>query len=315
VPPLPPRRLVAVVLAALLLAAGAPARAGTFGSGTYEKRPYRLYVPTTVEPSAPLVLALHGCWQTPDDFALGTQLNEAAERRGLVVLYPEQGRRRNPYRCWNWFDPENHTARGAETASLLGMMRSVREQRGLRDPRAIVLGLSAGGFMAVNLACVAPEAVAGIGVSAGGPFRCGVGPQAAIQCMRGSVGDVTVLAAACAEAGGGRPPALRASLWHGALDPVVSPADLAALEAMFVRLLGTPAGTTETVPHEGAVHVVRHDRHGVPVLETWLVSGMEHAWSGGDARGSHTFPPGPNATERMLDFLLVPAPARAAPRR
>jgi poly(3-hydroxybutyrate) depolymerase len=133
--------------------------------------------------------------------------------------------------------------------------------------------------------------------------------------MRGSVGDVTVLAAACAEAGGGRPPALRASLWHGALDPVVSPGDLAALEAMFVRVLGTAAGTTETVPHEGAVHTVRRDRHGALVPETWLVTGMEHAWSGGDARGSHTFPAGPNASERMLDFLLAPAPARTAPRR
>jgi poly(3-hydroxybutyrate) depolymerase len=39
------------------------------------------------------------------------------------------------------------------------------------------------------------------------------------------------------------------------------------------------------------------------VLETWLVRGMGHAWSGGDARGSHTFPPGPDATEAMLRFL------------
>jgi poly(3-hydroxybutyrate) depolymerase len=31
---------------------------------------------------------------------------------------------------------------------------------------------------------------------------------------------------------------------------------------------------------------------------------MGHAWSGGDQRGTHTFPSGPNATERMLDFLL-----------
>jgi hypothetical protein len=31
---------------------------------------------------------------------------------------------------------------------------------------------------------------------------------------------------------------------------------------------------------------------------------MGHAWSGGDARGSHTFPPGPDATEAMLRFLV-----------
>jgi hypothetical protein len=31
---------------------------------------------------------------------------------------------------------------------------------------------------------------------------------------------------------------------------------------------------------------------------------MGHAWSGGDVRGTHTYPPGPPATERMLEFLL-----------
>jgi poly(3-hydroxybutyrate) depolymerase len=39
-------------------------------------------------------------------------------------------------------------------------------------------------------------------------------------------------------------------------------------------------------------------------LESWLVRAMGHAWSGGDPRGTHTYPDGPPATERMLDFLL-----------
>ena len=38
--------------------------------------------------------------------------------------------------------------------------------------------------------------------------------------------------------------------------------------------------------------------------EAWLVREMGHAWSGGDPRGTHTYPAGPPATERMLDFLL-----------
>ena len=36
-------------------------------------------------------------------------------------------------------------------------------------------------------------------------------------------------------------------------------------------------------------------------LERRLVPGMGHAWSGGDPRGSHTYPPGPDA---MLRFLV-----------
>jgi poly(hydroxyalkanoate) depolymerase family esterase len=288
--------LAALVAALALLGAAAPA--GTFARGTLEGRPYRVWVPTRPAADRPLVVALHGCWQTPEDFALGTRLNEAAERRGLVVVYPAQGRRANPYRCWNWFEPAQQTATGSETGQILAIARHVQAERGMREGRVIVLGFSAGAWMAVNLACAVPDAVAGIGAAAGGPYRCADSPEGAIQCMRGPAHEGAAAAVAC-----GRVGSMRVSLWHGALDSVVSPTNLAALEAMFVRLLGARAGVTST--DEGAVHAVYRDARGVPVLESWLVREMGHAWSGGDARGTHAWPGGPSATERMLDFLLV----------
>jgi poly(3-hydroxybutyrate) depolymerase len=65
-----------------------------------------------------------------------------------------------------------------------------------------------------------------------------------------------------------------------------------------------PSGVTELV--DGALRTVHRTRDGWPVVETWLVSGMGHAWSGGDPRGSHTYPAGPDATEAMLRVLLDP---------
>jgi poly(3-hydroxybutyrate) depolymerase len=94
----------------------------------------------------------------------------------------------------------------------------------------------------------------------------------------------------------------RVSLWHGALDAVVSPANLTALESMFARALRVSGGATTT--EAGAVHAVYRDPRGTPVLETWLVRGVGHAWSGGNPRGTHASRLGPPATERMLDFLL-----------
>ena len=289
---------VAALVAALAVA-GAASPAGTFARATLEGRSYRVWVPNRPAPGRPLVVALHGCWQTPEDFALGTRLNDAAERRGLVVVYPAQSRGANPYRCWNWFEPTQQTATGSETGQILAIARRVQIEQGLRESRMLVLGFSAGAWMAVNVACAAPEAVAGIGALAGGPYRCAGGPEAAIQCMRGPVRDGAQAALACA---GGAAPGWRASLWHGALDSVVSQANLTALEAMFGRLLGVSGGAT--APDEDAIHAVYRNARGVPVLETWLVPGMGHAWSGGDGRGSHTWPSGPSATERMLDFLL-----------
>jgi poly(hydroxyalkanoate) depolymerase family esterase len=289
----------ALVVAALMLAAAAPA--GTFERGTHESRAYRLWIPSRVSEDRPLVVALHGCWQTPEDFALGTRLNAAAERRGLVVVYPAQTRWGNANRCWNWFDPAQQTATGGETSQILAIARRVQAERGLRPGRVLVLGFSAGAFMAVNLACAAPDAVAGLGVLAGGPYRCAAGPEGAIQCMRGQGLDGAAAAIACA---GGRTADWRVSLWHGSHDPVVSPDNLAALETMFGRLLRVSGGATSN--EAGAVHAVYRDPRGTSVLETWLISGMGHAWSGGDPRGTHTWAAGPSATDRMLDFLLGP---------
>jgi len=249
------------------------------------------------------VVALHGCWQTPEDFALGTRLNAAAESRGLVVLYPAQGRRDNPYRCWNWFNPADQAAARGEAAAILALARHVQAERSMRHRRLIVIGFSAGGFMAVNLACAAPQVVSGIGVMAGGAYRCGVGPSGAMQCMRGAAGDPAVSAEQCLAAAGVRALSLRASVWQGGADAVVDVANLSALETMLARALGTVGAVTDTV--DGAVHSVHRDSRGTPRLETWLVRAMGHAWSGGDPRGTHTYPAGPPATERMLDFLLA----------
>jgi poly(hydroxyalkanoate) depolymerase family esterase len=293
------RRTLALVV---LLAVAAPAgAAGTFKSGRHEGRGYALFVPPTPA-EGPLVVALHGCWQTPEDFAVGTRLNDAAERRGLTVVYPAQGRRDNAYRCWNWFNPVDQAATGGETAAILTLARHIQDERGLKDRRLVVIGFSAGGFMAVNLACVAPQSVVGIGVMAGGPFRCGVGASGAMQCMRGRTGDPAASAGQCLAAAGVSALPIRASLWQGGADAVVNAANLSALETMLARALGTVTAVTDST--DGIVHSLHRDRKGTPRLETWLVPTMGHAWSGGDARGTHTFPDGPPATERMLDFLL-----------
>src|SRR3989442_8850231 len=100
--------LIRCLLLALVSAtpAAAPAgAAGTFASGRHEGRSYALFTPST-PPAGPLVVPLHGCWQTPEGFALGTRLNDVAERRGLVVVYPAPSPRDNAYPCWDWFAGE-----------------------------------------------------------------------------------------------------------------------------------------------------------------------------------------------------------------
>ncbi len=54
--------------------------------------------------------------------------------------------------------------------------------------------------------------------------------------------------------------------------------------------------------HTGSSHPA--DAGGA-ATEHWLLNGAGHAWSGGQAAGSHTDAKGPDATREMLRFFLA----------
>jgi len=68
---------------------------GRFIKRTYANhagtRTYKTYLPARYRgQSLPLVVMLHGCRQTPDDFAAGTRMNQLADEIGFIVVYPAQ---------------------------------------------------------------------------------------------------------------------------------------------------------------------------------------------------------------------------------
>jgi hypothetical protein len=88
---------------------------GKFIEATYAnpagRRAYKLYIPSryagALAPgqALPLVVMMHGCSQSPDDFAAGTRMNLIADEQTCLVVYPAQRSDANPAKCWNWFRP------------------------------------------------------------------------------------------------------------------------------------------------------------------------------------------------------------------
>jgi poly(hydroxyalkanoate) depolymerase family esterase len=276
----------------------APAQflAGSFGTAS-GKRDYKLYIPAgaaAADQPLPLVVMLHGCTQTPDDFAAGTAMNDAAQAQGCYVLYPAQSQQANPQRCWNWFK-HTHQQRGrGEPALLAGMTRQVMGQHRIDPKRVYVAGLSAGGAMAAILGDTYPDVYAAVGVHSGLAAGAASDLPSAMAAMQGN---------------GKRPPAgtgtLPTIVFHGDADSTVHPSNGEQVTAASVDSTGTPAVEQHQQPGgRRSTRTVHRDASGAVRAEHWVVHGAAHAWAGGSASGSYTDARGPDATAEMLRFFL-----------
>lgn len=252
-------------------------------------RRYRLFVPSCpASELRGLVVMLHGCKQTPDDFAAGTGMNARAEAARMLVAYPEQPTSANASGCWSWFEPA-HQRRGAgEPAILADLARALAAEFALPGGRIFAAGLSAGGAMAAVLAETDPDTFAAVGIHSGLPHGSAHDLVSAFAAMRGQ----------------GIAPAVRrdgprAIVFHGTADATVSPGNAAAIAAG----LGGTTGEAETGATAGRAW--RRGQGAGGRLEVWLVEGAGHAWSGGHPSGSFTDPAGPDASAEMLRFFLA----------
>src|SRR5438105_8350446 len=69
---------------------------GTWQQYTYDgaagSRAYFVYTPANyqVGTAAAMMVMLHGCSQTPADFAAGTQMDQLADQKQFIVVYPQE---------------------------------------------------------------------------------------------------------------------------------------------------------------------------------------------------------------------------------
>lgn len=260
-------------------------------SGPHGARNYHLLLPSDTDaPVRGLILMLHGCTQSPEDFAAGTRMNDHADRHGLIVAYPEQARSHNASLCWHWFRPADRSRSGGEAALLADLAATVARKHGVPPGRVFAAGLSAGGAMAAILAQTHPEVFAAAGVHSGLAPGSASDVISAFGAMRGD------------PAPDAEPLNAPAIIFHGSADSTVAPVNagrLAGPLAEAVPLTGEAAGRR--------YDVLRARNAGGHPVEVWRIEGAGHAWSGGDAERSYANPEGPDASAEMVRFFLEQA--------
>ena len=260
-------------------------------------RRYKLFIPSgyCAEP-LPLIVMLHGCKQSPDDFAAGTRMNELAEEQGFLVAYPGQPLSANPSKCWNWFSGADQLRERGEPSLIAGITRQIMRGLAVDPTRVNIAGLSAGGAAAAIMGSVYPDLYAGICVHSG------------LAC--GAAKDLTSAFTAMRQGGspfseGAKHP-LPTIVFHGDRDKTVNPLNgdhviaqsKAGIELQVTISRGQSAGGMKYT------RTVQADANGRPILEHWVLHGAGHAWSGGSPAGSFTDSRGPDASREMLRFFL-----------
>src|SRR5471032_1158034 len=259
-------------------------------------RNYKLYIPSSYHGQAmPLLVMLHGCTQNPDDFAVGTQMNQVAEEMECFVAYPEQTPNANQHKCWNWFSAIDQQHGQGEPSIIAGIAQQVIDDYPVNERQVYIAGLSAGGAMAVIVGTLYPELFAAVGVHSGLPYASAQDLPSALAAMKRGV-------ATPRKAGDGSQPII---VFHGDSDITVHPRNGEQVtEQLLHSQQGKQSVQSGSVPNGHRYTQTTHTKaDGTPIGEHWVVHGAGHAWFGGNGSGTYTDAKGPDASREILRFF------------
>jgi poly(hydroxyalkanoate) depolymerase family esterase len=298
--------------------AAPPGASGVWSSGSHRvalpgatlpvRLAYSCYLPPAgLAAGMPLVVMLHGCQQTAVDIARGSRMNRLADRRGFVVLYPQQSLTRQPHRCWRWFQPDARAGL-LEADAIASLIQAFTAAHGLDAGRVYIAGLSAGAGMAGMVALRHPRLIQAVGLHSGAVLGEARNARAGLATMRvGASQDPQAMLAPWASPLATRMPAL---ILHGRQDSVVALRNAHQLVSQFrqINRLDAASGSVTTVLAAGGPNEYRRTdyRRGKETLVRLCeITHLDHAWSGGDSTVKFFGHKGPDASALLWRFFAT----------
>lgn len=267
---------------------------------TRPARDYLTLAPATAGNTMRLLVLIHGCRQEPHGFAAATHMRELVESGEWIILLPNQSRKANLHRCWNWFD-RSTVAGGGEVAITQAMIDTVAERYQIKAGNCFIAGMSSGAGLAAAIIGHAPEKFAAAGFHSGVAMGASLSPWHARRALaNGPDHDVTIDLPTR-----GKVPAI---VIHGRSDEVVAEINAHELMRQILTINGElqpgaplPAPSQITPLKTDITYTANLASYGESRL--MMIDELGHAWSGGDHNWPYNDPKGPDATAAMLAFF------------
>jgi feruloyl esterase len=235
------------------------------------------YAPAHMPPKPPLVIALHGCTQTSDEYDHGTGWSSLADSLGFVVVYPQQQPANNPKNCFSWFLPGDIARDHGEALSIREMVEHAIATFAADRGKVFITGLSAGGAMASVMLATYPEVFAGGAIIAGLPYGCANNVQQAFEAMFTEQGHAAqVLGDRVRAASRHLGPWPKISVWHGTSDPIVKPLNGEDIIRQWTNLHGLSDSPSYQELIGSHTRRTWNDADGGALIEAFSISGMAH---------------------------------------
>ena len=158
-------------------------------------RPAELVVPESYDPAtpAPLVVALHGYFSSPDYIISYLRAAVMSADHGALFIAPDGLADPSGNHYWNASACcDLYDAGTDDVGYLTGLIHDIQAAYNVDPARIYVMGHSNGGFMALRLACEHPELIAAVISAAGAaPDTCTLSEPVSVLQVHGQV-DQTI---------------------------------------------------------------------------------------------------------------------------